>query len=121
MKAAEAGNGPDRRAAVASMRSKASSMALPESEKLPCQTGATRYNASANRSKTSMTVGRTNSMSGTCSGFSGGRFSFSTKPTRSEEHTSELQSLMRHSYAVFCLKKKNTDTNTKHIHMNIHT
>src|SRR3546814_1010359 len=26
-------------------------------------------------------------------------------PTRSEEHTSELQSLMRHSYAVFCLKK----------------
>src|SRR3546814_6303215 len=29
---------------------------------------------------------------------------------RSEEHTSELQSLMRNSYAVFCLKKKN---NTK--------
>src|SRR3546814_8518704 len=30
-------------------------------------------------------------------------------PFRSEEHTSELQSLMRHSYAVFCLtKKKNT-------------
>src|SRR3546814_5270029 len=28
---------------------------------------------------------------------------------RSEEHTSELQSLMRRSYAVFCLKKKNTD------------
>src|SRR3546814_3431840 len=27
---------------------------------------------------------------------------------RSEEHTSELQSLMRISYAVFCLKKKNT-------------
>src|SRR3546814_4018863 len=26
---------------------------------------------------------------------------------RSEEHTSELQSLMRHSYAVLCLKKKN--------------
>src|SRR3546814_4846530 len=32
---------------------------------------------------------------------------------RSEEHTSELQSLMRSSYAVFCLKKKNnTTTNT---------
>src|SRR3546814_4678117 len=32
---------------------------------------------------------------------------------RSEEHTSELQSLMRISYAVFCLKKKkNTDTHT---------
>src|SRR3546814_2399769 len=27
-------------------------------------------------------------------------------PSRSEEHTSELQSLMRNSYAVFCLKKK---------------
>src|SRR3546814_2706272 len=32
---------------------------------------------------------------------------------RSEEHTSELQSLMRISYAVFCLKKK-TSTTTKH-------
>src|SRR3546814_5026472 len=29
---------------------------------------------------------------------------------RSEEHTSELQSLMRISYAVFCLKKKNNET-----------
>src|SRR3546814_3816176 len=29
-------------------------------------------------------------------------------PQRSEEHTSELQSLMRNSYAVFCLKKKKT-------------
>src|SRR3546814_6697837 len=29
-------------------------------------------------------------------------------PKRSEEHTSELQSLMSISYAVFCLKKKNT-------------
>src|SRR3546814_5779715 len=29
---------------------------------------------------------------------------------RSEEHTSELQSLMRISYAVFCLKKKKTET-----------
>src|SRR3546814_10192098 len=29
---------------------------------------------------------------------------------RSEEHTSELESLMRSSYAVFCLKKKNNDT-----------
>src|SRR3546814_6535418 len=31
--------------------------------------------------------------------------------SRSEEHTSELQSLMRISYAVFCLKKKTTTTN----------
>src|SRR3546814_6851253 len=34
-------------------------------------------------------------------------------PARSEEHTSELQSLMRISYAVFCLKKKNKVNNTK--------
>src|SRR3546814_2249824 len=33
--------------------------------------------------------------------------------TRSEEHTSELQSLMRISYAVFCLKKKNKAKYTK--------
>src|SRR3546814_2021174 len=32
---------------------------------------------------------------------------------RSEEHTSELQSLMRISYAVFCLKQKKTQTNNK--------
>src|SRR3546814_2017220 len=31
---------------------------------------------------------------------------------RSEEHTSELQSLMRISYAVFCLKKKNNNLST---------
>src|SRR3546814_2530098 len=36
---------------------------------------------------------------------------------RSEEHTSELQSLMRISYAVFCLKKKNKNkTEEAHIH-----
>src|SRR3546814_4377440 len=48
---------------------------------------------------------------------------------RSEEHTSELQSLMRISYAVFCLKKKNhnysfiepnTTTNTITSHSNHH-
>src|SRR3546814_3280439 len=33
--------------------------------------------------------------------------SFSTALSRSEEHTSELQSLMRSSYAAFCLKTKN--------------
>src|SRR3546814_10338526 len=33
--------------------------------------------------------------------------------SRSEEHTSELQSLMRISYAVFCLKKKNHNNLTK--------
>src|SRR3546814_6861025 len=41
------------------------------------------------------------------------RTSRETLRKRSEEHTSELQSLMRNSYAVFCLKKK-----TCHIHNN---
>src|SRR3546814_9202495 len=35
-----------------------------------------------------------------------GRTNAGSSPARSEEHTSELQSLMRISYAVFCLKKK---------------
>src|SRR3546814_2727249 len=34
------------------------------------------------------------------------------QPRRSEEHTSELQSLMRISYAVYCLKKKTTTNNS---------
>src|SRR3546814_1494492 len=34
--------------------------------------------------------------------------------SRSEEHTSELQSLMRISYAVFCLKKKTTNSHDPH-------
>src|SRR3546814_5938378 len=41
--------------------------------------------------------------------------------SRSEEHTSELQSLMRISYAVFCLKKKNNQQPNKrllHLHTN---
>src|SRR3546814_10631684 len=38
------------------------------------------------------------------------------KPGRSEEHTSELQSLMRISYAVFCLKQKNTQHKITPIH-----
>src|SRR3546814_8212932 len=40
-------------------------------------------------------------------GMSLGALSPEAHETRSEEHTSELQSLMRISYAVFCLKKKN--------------
>src|SRR3546814_4484992 len=35
--------------------------------------------------------------------------------SRSEEHTSELQSLMRISYAVFCLKKKKTNKQNKYV------
>src|SRR3546814_3294412 len=50
-----------------------------------------------------------------------------SRPCRSEEHTSELQSLMRISYAVFCLKKKTEKYKTiktciskKKTHMHIH-
>src|SRR3546814_5926210 len=39
-----------------------------------------------------------------------------TAVDRSEEHTSELQSLMRISYAVFCLKKKNKKTSKNQSH-----
>src|SRR3546814_2955468 len=38
---------------------------------------------------------------------------------RSEEHTPELQSLMRNSYAVFCLKKKNIGTDRSNKSFNI--
>src|SRR3546814_5326440 len=38
---------------------------------------------------------------------------------RSEEHTSELQSLMRISYAVFCLKKKKKSKNDNYFNFNI--
>src|SRR3546814_4320707 len=49
----------------------------------------------------------------------------SFKPVRSEEHTSELQSLMRISYAVFCLNKKITppheiSTHLQHINYDQH-
>src|SRR3546814_4497133 len=52
-----------------------------------------------------------------CPPSSGAPFPF---PSRSEEHTSELQSLMRISYAVFCLKKQQqyTSTTTLTLHIN---
>src|SRR3546814_3331999 len=43
------------------------------------------------------------------------RLGFSRSVVRSEEHTSELQSLMRISYAVFCLKKKIKETQQVHL------
>src|SRR3546814_10835738 len=60
---------------------------------------------------------------GTKAAGSAGRAGFGARRTaatlrctaRSEEHTSELQSLMRISYAVFCLKKKKNKIITKHI------
>src|SRR3546814_3908959 len=42
-------------------------------------------------------------------------------PARSEEHTSELQSLMRISYAVFCLKKKIYKLQSQYTHNNLLT
>src|SRR3546814_11381365 len=48
------------------------------------------------------------------------RFLGRERRVRSEEHTSELQSLMRISYAVFCLKKKNKNT-MMHILHNVNT
>src|SRR3546814_7902064 len=44
----------------------------------------------------------------------------SSNKARSEEHTSELQSLMRISYAVFCLKKKKTRHRSTTLNSNIH-
>src|SRR3546814_5171905 len=47
-----------------------------------------------------------------CAVVCGSAMNSSHVSVRSEEHTSELQSLMRISYAVFCLKKKNNQTTT---------
>src|SRR3546814_1677262 len=65
------------------------------------------------------------SMGGPVFGFGGGREDifepekdayWGTEEERSEEHTSELQSLMRLSYAVFCLKKKTNITSQSNTH-----
>src|SRR3546814_3465091 len=45
----------------------------------------------------------------------GGKLLMAACSGRSEEHTSELQSLMRISYAVFCLKKKNREKKNNHV------
>src|SRR3546814_2150867 len=47
----------------------------------------------------------------------GTRTDFGVRHVRSEEHTSELQSLMRISYAVFCSKNKHTITRRHSLHM----
>src|SRR3546814_2831069 len=59
---------------------------------------------------------------GSCArtGRQGGRLATSDGWRRSEEHTSELQSLMRISYAVFCLKKKKKQQNKSHQHSKTH-
>src|SRR3546814_3751696 len=48
--------------------------------------------------------------------WSSNRVSSVHETTRSEEHTSELQSLMRISYAVFCLNKQQTITERTYLH-----
>src|SRR3546814_5608958 len=64
--------------------------------------------------KPELTLARMQIPGGRTQSVEGGR-EFGCRPVRrSEEHTSELQSLMRISYAVFCLKKK-TNKNTTHI------
>src|SRR3546814_9959991 len=50
-----------------------------------------------------------------------GAMAATRRKTRSEEHTSELQSLMRTSYAVFCLKKKKSTQNNRKTTHNQHT
>src|SRR3546814_3409542 len=50
-----------------------------------------------------------------------GRWSRVHQVLRSEEHTSELQSLMRISYAVFCLKKKNSTNKVPQYRQYTHT
>src|SRR3546814_8107189 len=49
------------------------------------------------------------------------RASAHVESRRSEEHTSELQSLMRISYAVFCLKKKTKSNTPQNSNNNTHT
>src|SRR3546814_8422533 len=51
-------------------------------------------------------MGKKGMLRGGLGGLMGGGNPFGCSDLRSEEHTSELQSLMRISYAVFCLKKK---------------
>src|SRR3546814_15046016 len=62
------------------------------------------------RSKPQRTISHTTSTTNGSSSSSGMNV---PRAMRSEEHTSELQSLMRISYAVFCLKKKKKDNKTK--------
>src|SRR3546814_4266310 len=65
-----------------------------------------RSNAAAESDPASVTRAKVYRGSGSPRGLMGLRMQVCRGPVRSEEHTSELQSLMRISYAVFCLKKK---------------
>src|SRR3546814_2267902 len=77
--------------------------------KLPERTAPRRHPGAAKRIAAG--ADRTDPRHAQCN--EGRRFSgFAHDQFRSEEHTSELQSLMRISYAFFCLKKKNYNTNS---------
>src|SRR3546814_7123524 len=64
---------------------------------------------------TTLDQGIQDQLSSALSSLLGGINNESSSAIRSEEHTSELQSLMRISYAVFCLKKKNQTNNKQNI------
>src|SRR3546814_7781071 len=64
----------------------------------------------------SLAGARTLARSSLCEGFGAVRRCRSITWVRSEEHTSELQSLMRISYAVFCLKKKKAPQVAPQVH-----
>src|SRR3546814_1942184 len=77
----------------------------------------TNIKENTNQSQSQSTTGQTStntSQTGTTNQSTTGTQSSDTvdRQNRSEEHTSELQSLMRISYAVFCLKKKTKNHHT---------
>src|SRR3546814_1741887 len=72
-------------------------------EGLPNPLAATAYDVGSNGYSQAVAIGAT------------------FKNERSEEHTSELQSLMRNSYAVFCLKKKRHTQAITTVHANSNT
>src|SRR3546814_1633361 len=78
-----------------------------------------RFSRDAPDARAGALYGRVRRGAGRC-GFPGGARPASAgdrfvEPRRSEEHTSELQSLMRISYAVFCLKKKHSTIRAEHV------
>src|SRR3546814_3685729 len=78
------------------------------SRSAPCATGRTSPdNETSPNATASADTGR--SLSAETSAAATARSAAGSVTRRSEEHTSELQSLMRISYAVFCLKKKQTE------------
>src|SRR3546814_7428095 len=81
--------------------------------KAPCSKGALRTPLPESTANTAKAITLAHSASGK---FTEAHRQHPNANSRSEEHTSELQSLMRISYAVFCLKKQKTKhTNTNNI------